>query len=190
MNSSFWSVSSDLQSDLVCLVWARLVRVLQMVPSDKFGGVIEFSGKKPRSFFVSTCITSPADKVQELAVTPSPINLRVKDFLDFIFDFSIDLNQRWQRLDPIQNGAQVGEFELGDVEDGVHRFHSVGESECEGMTTGLHYDCKGSEVLVGELLGGACRPEVLGFHIHFISYLEIQWNGSSGVCRTLIVLLC
>ena len=115
MNSSFWSMSLDWWSDLVCLVQARLVRVLQMVPGDKFRGMIKFSGKKPQSFFVSICITSPADKVQELAVTPSPFNLRVKDFLDFIFNFSVDLDQRRQRLDPIWNGARVGEFKLGDV---------------------------------------------------------------------------
>ena len=40
-------MSSDQQSDLVCLVWARLIRVVQMVPGNEFGGVIEFSGKKP-----------------------------------------------------------------------------------------------------------------------------------------------
>ena len=40
-------MSSDLWSDLVCLVQARLVRVLQMVPGNEFGGVIEFSGKQP-----------------------------------------------------------------------------------------------------------------------------------------------
>ena len=118
-----------------------------MVPGDEFGGVIEFSGKQPRSFFVGTCITSPADKVEELAVMPSPINFRVKDFLDFVFNFSIDLNWRRQRLNSIRNGAWVGEFKLGDMEDRVHGFHSVGESEREGMSTGLHYDCEGSEVL-------------------------------------------
>ena len=26
----------------------------------------------------------------------------------------------------------MGEFELGDMEDRVHRLHRVGESECEG----------------------------------------------------------
>ena len=160
-----------------------------MVPSNKFRGVIEFSGKKPQSFFVSTCVTSPVDKVEELAVMPSPINFRVKDFLDFIFNSSIDLNQRWWRLNSIWNGAWVGEFELGDMEDGVHGFHSVGESECERMSTGLHYDCKGSKVLVGELLGGAHRPEVLSFHVNFISYLEIWQSGSPGVCGALIALL-
>ena len=161
-----------------------------MVSSDEFGGVVKLHGKEPRSFFVSTSISIPADKVEELAVTPSPINLRVKDFLNFILDFSVNLNQRWQRLNSIRNSAWVGEFELGHMEDGVHGFHSVGESEHEGMSTRLRYDCEGSEILVGELLGGARRPKVLCFHIDFISYFEIWWSGSSGVCGALIALLC
>ena len=160
-----------------------------MVSDNKFRGVIKFCGKEPRSFFVGTCITSPADKVEELAVTPSLIDFRVKDFLDFVFNFSVDLDRRQRRLDPIRNGTWVGEFELGDVEDRVHGFHSVRESEREGVTTGLRYDCEGSEVLVGELLGGACRLEVLSFHVDFISYLKIRRSGSSGVCRALIALL-
>ena len=160
-----------------------------MVSGNEFGSMVKLRGKEPQSFLVGTCISSPADKVQELAVTPSPISLRVEDFLDFIFDFSVNLNRRWWRLNSIRNGAWVGEFKLGDMEDGVHRFHSVGELEREGMSTGLRYDCEGSEVLVGELLGGACRPEVLSFHVDFISYLEIWWSGSSGVCRALIALL-
>ena len=129
------------------------------------------------------------DKVEKLAVMPSPINLRVKDFFDLAFDFSVDLDRRQWRLNSIQKGAWVGEFELGEMEDGVHRFHSVRELEREGMGTRLRYDCKGSEILVGELLGGVHRPKVLSFHIDFISYLEIWWSGSSGICGTLIVLL-
>ena len=75
------------------------------------------------------------------------------------------------------------------MEDGMHGFHSVGESEREGMSTWLRYDCEVSEILVGELLGGECRPKVLCFHIDFISYFEIWQSGSSGICGTLIVLL-
>ena len=182
-------MSSDWRSDLICLVQARLVRVLQMVSNNEFGGVIEFCGGEPRSFFIGACVTSPADKVEELAVTLSPINFRVKDFLDFVFDFSIDLNWRQRRLNSVWNSAWMGEFELGDMEDRMHRLHRVRESECEGMSTRLCYDCEGSEVLVRELLGGAHRPEVLGFHIDFISYLEIRQSGSSGICGALIVLL-
>ena len=160
-----------------------------MVSDDKFGGMIKLRGKEPRSFFISTCVTSPADKIEELAVTPSPINFRVKDFLNFIFDFSVDLDWRRRRLNSIQNSARMGEFKLGDVEDRMHRLHRVGETECEGMSTRLCDDCEGSKVLVGELLGGARKPEVLSFHVDFISYLEIRQSGSSGVCGALIVLL-
>ena len=160
-----------------------------MVSDNKFGSMVKLHGKEPQSFFIGTCISSPADKIEELAVMPSPINLRVENFFNFIFNFSIDLDWRWQRLNSIQNGAWVGEFKLGDMEDGVHGFHSVRELEREGMSTGLHYDCEGSEVLVRELLGGAHRPKVLSFHIDFISYLEIWWSGSSGVCGALIALL-
>ena len=135
-------MSSDQQSDLVCLVRARLIRVVQMVPGNKFGGMIEFSGKKPQSFFISTCVTSPVDEVEELAVMPSPINFRVKDFLDFIFNFSVDLDQRQGRLNSVWNSAWMGEFKLGDVEDRVHGFHSVGELECEGMTTGVTHQTR------------------------------------------------
>ena len=177
------------QSHLVCLVRARLIRILHVVSNDEFGGMIKLHGKEPRSFFVGTCITSPADKIEELAVTPSPINFRVKDFLNFIFDFSVDLDRRWRRLNTIRNSVRMGEFELGDVEDRMHRLHRVAESECEGMSTRLRDDCEGSEVLVGELLGGACRPEVLSFHIDFISYLEIWWSRSLSICRALIALL-
>ena len=160
-----------------------------MVPSNKFRGVVEFSSKEPQSFFVGTCVTSPADKVEELAVMPSPINLRVEDFLDFVFNFSVDLNWRGRRLNSVRNSAWMGEFELGDMEDGVHRSHRVGESECEGMGTRLRYDREGSEILVGELLGGACRPKVLSFYINFISYLDIWRSRSPSVCGALVALL-
>ena len=160
-----------------------------MVSDDEFGSMVKLRGKEPQSFLIGTCISSPVDKIEELAVMPSPINFRVKDFLNLIFDFSVDLNQRWRRLKSIQNSVRMGEFELADVEDRMHRLHRVGESECEGMSTRLRDDCEGSEVLVGELLGGARRLEVLSFHVDFISYLEIRQSGSSGVCGALIVLL-
>ena len=66
----------------VCLVQARFVGILQVVSGDEFGGMIKLHGKEPQSFFISTSVSSPADKVEELAAMPSPINLRVKDFFD------------------------------------------------------------------------------------------------------------
>ena len=91
-----------------------------MISGNEFRGAIKLCGKEPQCFFIDTCISSPADKVEELTVMPSPINFRVEDLFNFIFDFSIDLDRRWWRLNSIQNGAWVGEFKLGDMEDGVH----------------------------------------------------------------------
>ena len=76
-----------------------------MVSDDEFGSMVKLCGKEPRSFFVGTCISSPADKIEELAVMPSPINFGVEDFFDFIFDFSVNLNWRWQRLNSVRNNA-------------------------------------------------------------------------------------
>ena len=58
----------------------------------------------------------PSRQGRGVAVTPSPINFRVED----LFNFSVNLDQRWWRLNSIQNGAWVGEFELGDMKDRVH----------------------------------------------------------------------
>ena len=76
-----------------------------MVSDNEFRSVVKLHGKEPQSFLISTCVSSPADKIEELAVTPSPINFRVEDFFDFIFNFSINLNRRRQRLNSVWNNA-------------------------------------------------------------------------------------
>ena len=53
----------------------------------------------------------------------------------------------------------------------------------------MSYYCKGSEILVGELLRGARRPEVFSLHINFISYLEVWRSCPFSICRALIVFL-
>jgi len=62
------------------------------------------------------------------------------------------------------------------MEYGVHGLHSIEELECEGVGSRSSNDCEGSEVLVRELLRGAHRPEILGFHINFITYFEV-WRS-------------
>ena len=47
-----WSVSSDQQSESVCLVQARLIRIHHMVSSNEFRCVIELCDKEPQSFFL------------------------------------------------------------------------------------------------------------------------------------------
>ena len=106
----------------------------------------------------------------------SVVDFRVQNFFDFVFDFSIDFDRRWRRLDVVGNTALVGGLELRHVEYWVHGLHGVGELECEGEQSRFGYYFKGSEILVGELLGWACRPEKLRFHIDLITYLEI-WRS-------------
>jgi len=62
------------------------------------------------------------------------------------------------------------------MEYGVHGLHGVGQSEREGKRSRLSYYFEGSEILVGELLGGVRRPEIFRFHIDLITYLEI-WRS-------------
>ena len=59
------------RNDSVCLVQARFVGILQMVSGNEFRNMVKLHGKEPQSFLVGTHISSPADKVQELAVMPS-----------------------------------------------------------------------------------------------------------------------
>ena len=59
------------RNDSVCLVQARFVGILQMVSGNEFRNMVKLHGKEPQSFLVGTRISSPADKVQELAVMPS-----------------------------------------------------------------------------------------------------------------------
>ena len=54
------------------------------------------------------------------------VNLGVKHFRDFMLKFSIDLNQRWQRDNMIQNGVWSYEFQHRDMEDGVDHSHGIG----------------------------------------------------------------
>ena len=78
-------------------------------------------------------------------------------------------------MDTVGNTALEGGLELRHMEYGVHGLHGVGESECEGERSRFGYYFKGSEkILVGELLGGARRPEVFRFHVELITYFKIQ----------------
>ena len=62
------------------------------------------------------------------------------------------------------------------MENRVDRLHGVGESECEGMGTWVHDDLEGSEILIGEFLGGVHGAEVLSLYIDCISDCEVWWR--------------
>jgi hypothetical protein len=53
------------------------------------------------------------------------VDLGVKDGHDFIFDFTINFDWRWQRLGTIWNGVQSCGFQLGDMEDWMNCMEMV-----------------------------------------------------------------
>jgi len=77
-------------------------------------------------------------------------------------------------LDTVGNTALEGGLELRHMEYRVHRLHGIGELEREGERSRFGYYFEGSEILVGELLGGARRPEVFHFHVDLITYFKIR----------------
>jgi len=76
----------------------------------------------------------------------------------------------------VGNTALERGLKLRHMENGVHRLHGVGELECAGERSRFSYNFEGSKILVGELLGGAHRPEIFHFHVDLITYFEI-WQS-------------
>jgi len=69
-------------------------------------------------FFVCAFIPCPADKVQE-PTSPLVVDFGVEDGCNFIFNFTINFDQRWWRLDMVWNGVWSCRFQLRDMEDWV-----------------------------------------------------------------------
>ena len=59
-------------------------------------------------------------------------------------------------MDAVQNGVQGRRLELGDMEDGVNRVHSIRKAEYKGVGSRLSDDGEGSKVLLREFLGQTC----------------------------------
>ena len=72
----------------------RLVRISGVEGLKKVRSVSKLRSGEPGGFFISTFITSPADKVKEFALAAF-VDLGVKDFTDLILEFAFDLN--WRR---------------------------------------------------------------------------------------------
>ena len=60
------------------------------------------------------------------------IQLRVENFSDFVFGFTINFDWGRRRLDAIQDDIGCGKFELWDVEDGMNCAHRVGKVDGKG----------------------------------------------------------
>ena len=67
--------------------------------------MFEFCGGDPQGFFFGSFVSSPFDKVLQLAFVSS-VELGVKDFRDLIFGFAVDIDRRWRWLDAVGGGVQ------------------------------------------------------------------------------------
>ena len=63
--------------------------------------MFEFRGGDPQGFFFSSFISSPFDKVLQLAV-----KLGVEDLGDLIFGFTVNIDWRQRWLDAVGDGVQ------------------------------------------------------------------------------------
>ena len=87
-------------------------------------------------------------QVQKLARFASTVNLGVEDFSNLELRFTIYLDQWWRRLYPVWYGVGYGQFELGDMEDGVNGAHGVWKVERKRKGAYLCNDSVGSQVLL------------------------------------------
>ena len=83
------------------LVWVSEVKVMNQLRH-----MSELISQQPGSLFVCTFVSRPTDKVQELAILVSMVNLQVKDLFNLILSFAVDVNWRWRSLYTI--GDHVG----------------------------------------------------------------------------------
>jgi hypothetical protein len=91
--------------------------------------VTEFGGQEPFSLILGPFIPEPPYKVEQLAVAPLAVDLRVEDLGDFVLGFAVDYNRRGWWLYSVRDCIRDVRFELGDMKDRMHGPHGVGESE-------------------------------------------------------------
>ena len=111
--------------------------------SDDFGGLSELRGQKQGDLFICTFVSSQLNKVQQLAFV-SFIYLRVKDFRDLVFRFSLENDWRFRGWSSIGKFIRGRGFQHGDMKNRVNIPHRVGEVEHEGDGADLGYNLKGA----------------------------------------------
>ena len=62
--------------------------------------MFKFHGRDPQGFFFGSFISSPFDKVLQLAFVLS-VELGVEDFRDLVFGFTVNVDWRWRWLDAV-----------------------------------------------------------------------------------------
>ena len=74
---------------------------------------------------------------EELGSSPASVHFGVEDFSNFILKFTLNVDQRGQRLYMVRNLVWNGGFQHGNMEHGVHTTDGVQKTECIGMGSGF-----------------------------------------------------
>ena len=84
--------------------------------------------------FCSQCLRSQLSilTLQQGALSATTIQLRVKDFGNFVFGFAINFDWGRRQLDAIWDDIGGRELKLRDVEDRVDCAHRVGKMDGKG----------------------------------------------------------
>ena len=114
----------------------------------------EVGGSSPLIFFVSTFITHPAYVVEQLASRPAlEVIFQVQNFVDFVFNITVDFNRFGRRQLSIRESVWNGRLDLQDVEDGVNESEFMRESEMNGVLANAVDDFKRTEEQFSKLAG-------------------------------------
>jgi hypothetical protein len=127
------------------------------------GFMTEFGRKDPLCFFISTFITSPADKVYQVAGSMTPVSLGIKNFGDLVLGFTVNFNWLRRGLGPLQNGVWDRRLDHRDMEDQVDCTHAVRKSQSVRPEAHLGDSLKGTEIFLSQFLQGRSGPEELCF---------------------------
>ena len=76
------------------------------------------------------------------------VNLGVEDLGDLELRFTIYFDRWRRRLYPVWYGVGYGQFELGDMEDGVNGMHGIWKTERKREGAYLRDDGVGTQVLL------------------------------------------
>ena len=96
---------------------------------DYLGGITKLGSQYPRCLLVGTLIARPSDKIEEVARSPTAVDLGVKYFGDLVLRFAIDDNQRRWGFDMVQNHIQDARFQHGDMENRMDHSHAVRQTQ-------------------------------------------------------------
>src|SRR5271168_2631062 len=114
-----------------------------MEVGNKVCSMLEFNSGEPRKLFIGVFITKPTNKVKQFART-STVYLRVQDFRDFVFEFTLNFNRWRRRLYAMRNFVRNRRLKHGNMKDGVNTPESVRKAEGIRVGSCFSKDFEGS----------------------------------------------